>query len=70
MRTTCDPHYPLWRPEDRAPITLAQIGRLPAGTRYQLRAVDLQPDTDRGLHFHLAAKAAIRARRAIKRRAA
>lgn len=55
MRTTCDPHYPLWRPEDRAPITLAQIGRVPAGTRYRLRPVDLSTD-DRGAHMTRKAK--------------
>lgn len=54
MRTTCDPHYPLWRPEDRAPITLAQIGRLPAGTRYGLRRLELDED-HRGEHFRQAA---------------
>jgi hypothetical protein len=64
MRTTCDLHYPLWRPEDRAPITLAQVGRLPSGERYATRCLDLDLGR-RGEHFR---QAALRRREEMKRR--
>lgn len=50
MKTTVDPHYPLWRPEDRTQITLAQIGNLPPGSRYSLRELTLETD-GRGEHM-------------------
>lgn len=50
MTTTRDPHNALWTPDDRNPVTLAQIGRVPPGLRYGLRALVLSGD-GRGAHM-------------------
>lgn len=43
MRTSQDPHQPRWTPADRNPVTLPQIGRVPAGLRYGVRPFGARP---------------------------
>ena len=50
MRASTDPHNTLWTTDDRNPVTLAQIGRVPPGLRYGVRPLDLSED-ERGAHM-------------------
>jgi hypothetical protein len=55
MRSSRDPHNTLWTPEDRNPVTLAEIGNLGPGLRYGLGPVNLD-EGSRGEHMKRKAK--------------